>query len=204
MYLSYQKGFNGVGRPRTRVRRPTPSRPRRHRPGIAAGKASTVTGRPESDIGRVASTGDPSPAAGVPTPASKEVPVVLGGVPYEETRLTDFGDADGGSEDDGSDEDGDADAGQSPGTDADRAGMADGPDGGDAATADPGPTADTDPEEPTADAGDQPGADRADAAAAPPTATWRPDGGACDACGSVVQRRWRDGGTLVCVDCVDW
>lgn len=38
---------------------------------------------------------------------------------------------------------------------------------------------------------------------AEPTATWRADG-ACEACGATVERRWRDDGALVCVDCKGW
>ncbi|WP_299232745.1 DUF7573 domain-containing protein [Natronomonas sp.] len=36
------------------------------------------------------------------------------------------------------------------------------------------------------------------------TYAWTPGGRACPACGSVVERRWRDGDELVCVDCVSW
>lgn len=36
------------------------------------------------------------------------------------------------------------------------------------------------------------------------TYAWTPEGRACPACGSVVERRWRDGEELVCVDCVTW
>jgi len=43
-----------------------------------------------------------------------------------------------------------------------------------------------------------------DVAPATATATWRPDGAACAACGSVVERRWRDGDDLVCGDCKEW
>lgn len=40
----------------------------------------------------------------------------------------------------------------------------------------------------------------------PPATTyrWTPEGVACEACGSVVERQWRDGGEFVCVDCKDW
>jgi hypothetical protein len=50
-----------------------------------------------------------------------------------------------------------------------------------------------------------------------PTMRWSVDGTACDACGSVVSRRWRDGeaprasgsrpaadATFVCADCKGW
>ena len=30
---------------------------------------------------------------------------------------------------------------------------------------------------------------------------WTPEGDACPACGAAVQRRWRDGGRLVCAHC---
>ncbi|WP_435344620.1 DUF7573 domain-containing protein [Haloarchaeobius sp. HRN-SO-5] len=30
------------------------------------------------------------------------------------------------------------------------------------------------------------------------------DGASCTACGSTVQRTWRDGSDLVCIDCKDW
>ena len=40
----------------------------------------------------------------------------------------------------------------------------------------------------------------------PTTATlaWTPDGAACAACGTRVERRWHDDGVLVCGDCKDW
>jgi hypothetical protein len=33
---------------------------------------------------------------------------------------------------------------------------------------------------------------------------WTPEGGACPACGTAIERRWRDGDRLVCADCKDW
>ncbi len=36
------------------------------------------------------------------------------------------------------------------------------------------------------------------------TAAWTTDGGECGTCGSTTRRRWRENGTLVCVDCKDW
>lgn len=36
------------------------------------------------------------------------------------------------------------------------------------------------------------------------TATWTPGGGVCKVCDSTTERRWRENGTLVCVDCKDW
>jgi len=50
-----------------------------------------------------------------------------------------------------------------------------------------------------------------------PTMRWSADGAACDACGTTIQRRWRDGeerrssgrrpsadATFVCADCKEW
>jgi hypothetical protein len=47
-----------------------------------------------------------------------------------------------------------------------------------------------------------------------PTMRWSADGAACDACGTVVSRRWQDGeasgsrpsadATFVCADCKEW
>jgi hypothetical protein len=36
------------------------------------------------------------------------------------------------------------------------------------------------------------------------TASWSPDGAACDDCGSVVPYRWEGDGGLVCPDCKEW
>ncbi|WP_338727051.1 hypothetical protein [Haladaptatus sp. DJG-WS-42] len=36
------------------------------------------------------------------------------------------------------------------------------------------------------------------------TYTWSPDGAACESCGEVVKRRWRDGDVLVCESCKSW
>lgn len=36
------------------------------------------------------------------------------------------------------------------------------------------------------------------------TMDWTPDGAACAACGATVERRWRDDGRLVCLDCKQW
>ena len=36
------------------------------------------------------------------------------------------------------------------------------------------------------------------------TYAWTPDGANCAACGTAVERRWRDEGRLVCADCKDW
>jgi hypothetical protein len=37
-----------------------------------------------------------------------------------------------------------------------------------------------------------------------PTYRWDPAGGDCAACGSRVDRRWRDDGHWVCADCKAW
>lgn len=36
------------------------------------------------------------------------------------------------------------------------------------------------------------------------TFDWSPEGAACAACGSVVERRWRDDSGMVCADCKEW
>lgn len=36
------------------------------------------------------------------------------------------------------------------------------------------------------------------------TMAWTGDGAACDACGDIVQRRWRDDEGLVCGACKEW
>lgn len=36
------------------------------------------------------------------------------------------------------------------------------------------------------------------------TMDWTPGGAACAACGSTVERRWRDDGELVCLGCKTW
>lgn len=45
-----------------------------------------------------------------------------------------------------------------------------------------------------------------EAAVEPAGATydWTPGGAACEACGVVVERRWRDEDALVCEDCKNW
>ena len=70
-------------------------------------------------------------------------------------------------------------------------------------------------DEPVADAGDPAtseggsgecgGADDGDAPE-PVVSTfeWTPSGAACAACGSDVERRWREDGGLVCTDCKAW
>ncbi|MWG36643.1 DUF7573 domain-containing protein [Halomarina oriensis] len=40
--------------------------------------------------------------------------------------------------------------------------------------------------------------------AAESTMDWTPDGAACAACEATVERRWRDDGRLVCLDCKQW
>lgn len=46
----------------------------------------------------------------------------------------------------------------------------------------------------------------ADAGAEPAVSTydWSPGGTACEGCGAVVERRWRDGEQLVCGECKEW
>lgn len=39
---------------------------------------------------------------------------------------------------------------------------------------------------------------------ATPTYAWSADGGPCDACGAVVETRWRDDTGLVCSACKEW
>lgn len=36
------------------------------------------------------------------------------------------------------------------------------------------------------------------------TYRWTPDGAACAACDTRVERRWRDGDAFVCADCKEW
>jgi hypothetical protein len=36
------------------------------------------------------------------------------------------------------------------------------------------------------------------------TYRWTPDGAACAACDTHVERRWRDGDEFVCADCKEW
>ena len=36
------------------------------------------------------------------------------------------------------------------------------------------------------------------------TYAWSPTGESCEACGTTVERRWRDDGILVCEDCKEW
>lgn len=43
-----------------------------------------------------------------------------------------------------------------------------------------------------------------DADPSTPTMRWSADGAACDDCGTVVSRRWADGGAVVCADCKEW
>lgn len=37
-----------------------------------------------------------------------------------------------------------------------------------------------------------------------PTYTWSATGGGCAECGAVVERRWRQGDSLVCPECKSW
>jgi hypothetical protein len=64
---------------------------------------------------------------------------------------------------------------------------------------------------------DTDGTTTVDATPSRPTMRWAADGAACDACGTVVSRRWRDGeaprasgsrpsadAAFVCADCKEW
>ncbi|WP_336360723.1 DUF7573 domain-containing protein [Haladaptatus sp. ZSTT2] len=53
-----------------------------------------------------------------------------------------------------------------------------------------------------ADAAPEPSAN--EIAPATSTYAWSPEGAACEACGEVVERRWRDGDELVCESCKSW
>lgn len=77
----------------------------------------------------------------------------------------------------------------------DEAGDTDASDDGDATPADeerPGEDADTE----TTSGGDP--------TPATTTYAWSDEGTQCAACGEVVERRWQQDGTLVCVDCKEW
>jgi len=37
-----------------------------------------------------------------------------------------------------------------------------------------------------------------------PTSTWTTTGADCERCGETGTRRWRDGDSLVCIDCKEW
>ena len=63
------------------------------------------------------------------------------------------------------------------------------------------PTGDDDPADATADDAPTPAGDTEPSV---PTMRWSTDGAACDACGAVVSRRWRDGESFVCADCKEW
>ena len=61
---------------------------------------------------------------------------------------------------------------------------------------------DTDPDDPEGDDTDPADLGAVDPAVA--TSAWHADGVECDRCGERVDRRWRDGDALVCVDCASW
>ena len=54
--------------------------------------------------------------------------------------------------------------------------------------------------------GSEPAADGDEATVTPAVSTYAfsPDGAPCGACGTVVEKRWRDDGDLVCPDCKQW
>ena len=75
---------------------------------------------------------------------------------------------------------------------------------GDAAverTAEPGPAADDTDD---ADDGDDEAGPSLAVRPAESTMDWTPGGAACAACERRVERRWRDDGRLVCIDCKRW
>jgi hypothetical protein len=59
-----------------------------------------------------------------------------------------------------------------------------------------------------ADADSDEDADASNPEPALSTYEWTPDGVACEECGTVVEKRWRNGDgsgeTLVCADCKEW
>lgn len=69
-------------------------------------------------------------------------------------------------------------------------------------------SAGSDEEDPAAGSGsaetDSTETDSTDVEPAESTSTWSAGGADCDRCGATVERRWRDGGELVCADCADW
>ncbi|PSP84779.1 hypothetical protein BRC83_04890 [Halobacteriales archaeon QS_1_68_17] len=121
----------------------------------------------------------------------------------EDASLDDFLDA-GDSPDDGEGDSpaesrDEADAGDSPGDDRD-AGADDSPDDNDGgAGVEVG-----DGDSPGDTAGGSRDGDEQAAEPAVSTYRWTPGGGACGECGATVERRWRNGGNLVCADCKEW
>ncbi|MFO7925316.1 MAG: DUF7573 domain-containing protein [Halobacteriota archaeon] len=75
------------------------------------------------------------------------------------------------------------------------------PEGENAATGDDGVTAVGDDEEAT-EADESTSTGSIDPAVS--TYAWSADGSVCADCGDTVERRWRDGDRLVCVDCKAW
>ena len=55
-----------------------------------------------------------------------------------------------------------------------------------------------------ADLDSEPGPDSDQVEPAVSTYDWTPTGADCEACGTAVERRWRDDGRLVCADCKAW
>lgn len=133
---------------------------------------------------------------GVATHVSKGVGSVPGAVPDENTRLTDFSHADdeteaGPSGDEGADSGSDQETG--PGSD-EKTGPR-----GDCEQPDP------DDEGGVEDGESAPVGEGADGAtSAVSTSNWTRGGRACETCGTSVERRWREDGALVCVDCKAW
>lgn len=152
-----------------------------------------------------------------PSPHSKEAPVVARRVPDEDATLSEFVDA---GDDEPATEDAADDASDESTADRERASaesdepgatadaVAEGPDepdvgpdsnaeGSDDADAEPDVGAAESAKPPANAAGPEAGGDGA-------TATWSPEGAACERCGEAVQRRWRDGSETVCADCKEW
>lgn len=78
---------------------------------------------------------------------------------------------------------------------------------GDADQGEADPDVDDSDEDDQADGADDTGGPRVDPSSVEPTAatyTWSGDGGDCDACGEVVDRRWCQDDRLVCPECKDW
>jgi hypothetical protein len=124
----------------------------------------------------------------------------------EDASLDEFLDAGGDNEGSGDDRSPDGEAGDRDGEADDRD-----HDGGGPATDDAADGASADVAESAGDDGSAPDDDSTpvedpldDVDPAAATATWSPDGAACAACGTVVERRWRDGEDLVCGDCKEW
>ena len=122
-----------------------------------------------------------------------------------ETSLDEFVDRDGGGGDGSSEGDGSE---SEDGRESEPA-AASGPDSEPEQDAGSEPGAEPELEsgpEPEPDSGSEPELDRELDAVEPAVSTydWTPIGADCEACGTAVERRWRDDGRLVCADCKAW